>query len=153
MTAPKTSVASTAEGDAAAYATERGCGPTEMVETIMACGENVGGKCKDGSQPEPGKPGRCKDGCVGRKITSVDKKKKLDISGDGSSKSTNVPLPSQADYVVYGRPGCPFCKKAKALIKKAGGNLIGYAFLIELTELKGRDNLDSNLFVVTLIKY
>ena len=32
------------------------------------------------------------------------------------------------------------------LIKKVGGNLIGYAFLIELTELKGRENLDSNLF-------
>ena len=42
---------------------------------------------------------------------------------------------------------------AGKLIKKAGGNLIGYAFLIELTELKGRDNLDSNLFVETLIKY
>ena len=39
------------------------------------------------------------------------------------------------------------------LIKKAGGNLIGYAFLVELSELKGRDNLDSNLFVETLIKY
>ena len=39
------------------------------------------------------------------------------------------------------------------LIKKAGGILIGYAFLIELTELKGRENLDSNLFVETLIKY
>ena len=39
------------------------------------------------------------------------------------------------------------------LIKKAGGNLIGYAFLVELTELKGRENLDSNLFVETLIKY
>ena len=39
------------------------------------------------------------------------------------------------------------------LIKKAGGNLIGYAFLIELTELKGRENLDSNLFIETLIKY
>ena len=39
------------------------------------------------------------------------------------------------------------------LIKKAGGNLIGYAFIIELTKLKGRENLDSNLFVETLIKY
>ena len=39
------------------------------------------------------------------------------------------------------------------LIKKAGGNLTGYAFLVELTELKGRENLDSNLFVETLIKY
>ena len=39
------------------------------------------------------------------------------------------------------------------LIKKAGANLIGYAFLVELTELKGRENLDSNLFIKTLIKY
>ena len=39
------------------------------------------------------------------------------------------------------------------LIKKAGGNLIGYAFLLELTKLQGRENLDSNLFVETLIKY
>ena len=42
---------------------------------------------------------------------------------------------------------------ATNLIKKAGGNLIGYAFIVELTELKGRENLDSNLFVETLIKY
>ena len=39
------------------------------------------------------------------------------------------------------------------LIKKAGGNLIGYAFLVELTELKGREHLNSNLFLETLIKY
>ena len=39
------------------------------------------------------------------------------------------------------------------LIKKAGGNLIGYAFLVELTELKGRKNLDSNLFIKSLIMY
>ena len=42
---------------------------------------------------------------------------------------------------------------AGSLIKKAGGNLIGYAFLVELTELKGRDKLDSNLFVDSIIKY
>ena len=42
---------------------------------------------------------------------------------------------------------------AGKLIKKAGGNLIGYAFLVELTELKGRENLDSNIFIETLIKY
>ena len=39
------------------------------------------------------------------------------------------------------------------LIRKAGGNLIGYAFLVELTELQGRKRLDSNLFVESLIKY
>ena len=39
------------------------------------------------------------------------------------------------------------------LIKKTGANLIGYAFLVELTELRGRENLDSDLFVESLIKY
>ena len=42
---------------------------------------------------------------------------------------------------------------AGKLISEAGGNLIGYAFLVELTELQGRKNLDSNLFVESLIKY
>ena len=42
---------------------------------------------------------------------------------------------------------------AGKLIKKAEGNLIGYAFLVELTELRGRQNLDPNLFVESLIKY
>ena len=42
---------------------------------------------------------------------------------------------------------------AGKLIRKAGGNLIGYGFLVELTELKGRFNLDSNLLVESIIKY
>ncbi len=42
---------------------------------------------------------------------------------------------------------------AGQLVKKAGGNLIGYAFLVELTELQGRKKLDSNLIVESLIKY
>jgi adenine phosphoribosyltransferase len=32
------------------------------------------------------------------------------------------------------------------LIEKAGGIIIGYAFLIELVDLKGRDNLDHPIF-------
>ena len=39
------------------------------------------------------------------------------------------------------------------LIREAGGNLIGYAFLLELTELQGRKKLDSNLLIESLIKY
>ena len=39
------------------------------------------------------------------------------------------------------------------LIREAGGDLIGYAFLVELTKLKGRDKLDSNLFIESIIKY
>ena len=42
---------------------------------------------------------------------------------------------------------------AGKLIKLAGGNLIGFAFLVELIELQGRNKLDSNLFVESLVKY
>ena len=42
---------------------------------------------------------------------------------------------------------------AGKLIREAGGNLIGYAFLIELAELQGRKRIESNLFVESLIKY
>tara|TARA_B100001250_G_scaffold203873_1_gene174861 strand:- start:20 stop:538 length:519 start_codon:yes stop_codon:yes gene_type:complete len=42
---------------------------------------------------------------------------------------------------------------AGKLIRDAGGILIGYAFLVELTKLQGRKRLDSNLFVESLIKY
>tara|TARA_B100000579_G_scaffold173629_1_gene141541 strand:+ start:751 stop:1269 length:519 start_codon:yes stop_codon:yes gene_type:complete len=42
---------------------------------------------------------------------------------------------------------------AGSLIKEARGNLIGYAFLLELTKLEGRKILDSNLFVESVIKY
>ena len=42
---------------------------------------------------------------------------------------------------------------AGRLIKKAGANLIGYAFLLELTELDGRKELDSNLIVESVVKF
>ena len=42
---------------------------------------------------------------------------------------------------------------AGQLIRKAKGDLIGYAFLVELTKLKGREKLDNNLFIESLIKY
>ena len=44
-------------------------------------------------------------------------------------------------------------KAASKLISKAGGDLIGYAFLVELTKLNGRSNLDYNLFVESILKY
>ena len=42
---------------------------------------------------------------------------------------------------------------AGKLIRKAGGDLIGYAFIVELSDLKGRSNLDSNLLVESVIRY
>ena len=42
---------------------------------------------------------------------------------------------------------------AGSLIKKAGGILIGYAFLVELTKLNGRKYLDQNVYIESVIKY
>ena len=42
---------------------------------------------------------------------------------------------------------------AGELIKKTGADLIGYAFLVELTELNGREKLDTNLILESVIKY
>ena len=53
------------------------------------------------------------------------------------------------DLLATGGTACA----AGKLIKKAGANLIAYAFLVELTELHGRKELDSNLIVESVIKY
>jgi len=42
---------------------------------------------------------------------------------------------------------------AGKLITETGGDLIGYGFLIELTKLNGRKNLDNTLFIESVIKY
>ncbi len=42
---------------------------------------------------------------------------------------------------------------AGELIRKAGGHLIGYAFLVELTELQGRKRFAPDLLVESLLKY
>ena len=42
---------------------------------------------------------------------------------------------------------------AGKLIKEAGGILLGYGFLVELTKLSGRKQLDSNLLIKSVIKY
>jgi len=39
------------------------------------------------------------------------------------------------------------------LIKEAGGNLVGYGFLVELTELNGRKYLDPHVYFTSVIKY
>ncbi len=42
---------------------------------------------------------------------------------------------------------------AGQLIRKAGGDLVGYGFLVEITKLKGRRFLESNLSVESVLKY
>ena len=64
-----------------------------------------------------------------------------------SSETLTDPLIRALYFGTEGTPG--FYNQ----LQQAGANLIGYAFLVELTELKGRKNLDSNLFIESLIKY
>ncbi len=42
---------------------------------------------------------------------------------------------------------------AGKLLKNAGANLIGYGFLVELTSLRGREILDQNLHIESVIRY
>lgn len=42
---------------------------------------------------------------------------------------------------------------ATELVKKLGGIVVGYSFIIELTFLNGRDKLESNVPINSLIKY
>ena len=42
---------------------------------------------------------------------------------------------------------------AGKLIREVGGKLIGYGFLVELTKLRGRENLEPKVYVESVIKY
>ena len=72
---------------------------------------------------------------------------RLEIQQDSIEKDSKILLID--DLLATGGTACA----AGKLIRESGGNLIGYAFLVELTELRGRKKLDSNLLVESLIKY
>ena len=72
---------------------------------------------------------------------------RLEIQQDLVSKDSKIIVID--DLLATGGTACA----AGRLIKKAGANLIGYAFLVELTGLNGRKELDSNLIVESVIKY
>ncbi len=72
---------------------------------------------------------------------------RLEIQENSFEKNSNIVVID--DLLATGGTA----SAAGKLIRKAGGNLIGYVFLVELTELQGRNILDSNLFVKSLIKY
>ena len=72
---------------------------------------------------------------------------RLEIQQDLVSKDSKIIV--MDDLLATGGTACA----AGRLIKKAGANLIGYAFLVELTGLNGRKELDSNLIIESVIKY
>ncbi len=72
---------------------------------------------------------------------------RLEIQQNSIEKDSKIIIID--DLLATGGTACA----AGELIREAGGDLIGYAFLVELTELQGRKRLDTNLLVESLIKY
>tara|TARA_B100000700_G_C14944896_1_gene808668 strand:+ start:523 stop:1041 length:519 start_codon:yes stop_codon:yes gene_type:complete len=86
------------------------------------------------------------------KVTGVNYKleygeDRLEIQHNSIEEASKIILID--DLLATGGTACA----AGDLIIEAGGKLIGYAFLVELTELKGRKRLDSSLFIESLIMY
>ena len=72
---------------------------------------------------------------------------RLEIQQDSIEKDSRIVIVD--DLLATGGTA----SAAGQLIKEAGGNLLGYAFIVELTKLQGINKLDSNLFVESLLKY
>lgn len=71
----------------------------------------------------------------------------IEIHADAIEKGANVLVVD--DLLATGGTAQAACK----LVKKAGGNLVGVAFLIELEALNGRDKLTDCGKVVSMLKY
>ena len=72
---------------------------------------------------------------------------RLEIQQNSIKKNSKIIIID--DLLATGGTACA----AGKLIREAGGNLIGYAFIVELTELQGRKRLETNILVKSLIKY
>ncbi len=72
---------------------------------------------------------------------------KLEIHKDSIEPGKNVLIID--DLLATGGTVAAVCN----LVKKAGGNIKGLAFIIELEELQGRNRLPKDVEVVSMIKY
>lgn len=71
----------------------------------------------------------------------------IEIHADAIEKGANVLVVD--DLLATGGTA----KAACSLVKKAGGNLVGAAFLIELADLQGREKLNNCGKVVSMLQY
>lgn len=71
---------------------------------------------------------------------------KIEVHKDAFPEGSNVLIVD--DLLATGGTAEAACK----LVKKAGANLVGIAFLIELCDLQGRDKLQSEK-IVSMLKY
>lgn len=72
---------------------------------------------------------------------------KIEVHQDAFEEGSNVLIVD--DLLATGGTAEAACK----LVKKAGANLVGIAFLIELEDLKGREKLKDSGKVVSMLKY
>ncbi len=71
----------------------------------------------------------------------------IEMHADSFEKGANVLVVD--DLLATGGTAKAACN----LVKKAGGNLVGAAFLIELCDLKGRDKLENCGKIVSMLQY
>lgn len=72
---------------------------------------------------------------------------KIEVHKDAFPEGANVLIVD--DLLATGGTAEAACK----LVKKTGANLVGIAFLIELCDLKGREKLEGNGKIVSMLKY
>ena len=72
---------------------------------------------------------------------------KIEIHEDAIEKDKNVLVID--DLLATGGTVNACCK----LIKKTGANIVGCAFVIEVSDLKGREKLPKDIDVISMIKY
>lgn len=72
---------------------------------------------------------------------------KIEVHKDAFPEGANVLIVD--DLLATGGTAEAACK----LVKKTGANLVGMAFLIELCDLNGREKLDGNGKIISMLKY
>ena len=72
---------------------------------------------------------------------------KIEVHKDAFPEGANVLIVD--DLLATGGTAEAACK----LVKKTGANLVGIAFLIELCDLSGREKLEGNGKIVSMLKY
>ena len=72
---------------------------------------------------------------------------KIEVHKDAFPEGANVLIVD--DLLATGGTADAACK----LVKKTGANLVGIAFLIELCDLNGREKLEGNGKIVSMLKY
>ena len=93
------------------------------------------------------KPGKLPAKTISQEYELEYGKDKIEIHEDAVEKGKNVLVID--DLLATGGTVNACCE----LIKKAGANVVGCAFVIELEDLKGREKLPKDVDIISMIKY